>query len=84
MKRGIVVSTTPPKTELRARNHDSVTAWRIYERTVTEMAPRWDAFVEASEKNRLASAQLVGSMRVQNFWLAALTCSTLVLAWKAW
>lgn len=74
----------PPKTELKSRNEDAVTAWRIYERSVTEMAPKFDAFVEASEKNREASAALRGSMRAQNFWLAALTCSTLLLAWRLW
>lgn len=84
-KRGIVMSAPqPPRTELRGRNADSVTAWRIYERTVTEMAPRFDAFVEASEKNRIASAQLHGSMRVQNFWMAALTFSVALNVWRMW
>jgi hypothetical protein len=81
-ERGIVMAT--PKTELEPRNNDSFTAWRLYERTMTEIAPKFDAFVDASEKNRLAWASLEGSMRTQNFWLAALTLSTLTMAWRMW
>jgi len=77
-------ATPPPKTELEPRRNDSFTAWRLYERTFTELAPKMDAFVEASQLNREAWARLQGSQRVQNFWMAALTCSTLLLAWRMW
>lgn len=69
---------------LKPKNGDTFTAWRIYERAVTEMAPLMDKFVETSEKNREAWARLEGVQRTQSFWLAALTCSSLILAWRLW
>lgn len=74
--------SSPPKTELTPRDNDSFTAWRVYERTVTEMAPKFDQFVEASNRNRIVWASLDRSMRAQNYCLVALTIAVATLAWR--
>jgi hypothetical protein len=74
--------SSPPKTELNPKNNDSFTAWRIYERSVTELAPKFDAFVDASDRNRIAWASLERSMRAQNYCIVALTLAVLALVWR--